>query len=338
MSTCLSTCSSSRSCARTNEVGSIAWNSAAALCIATKPLKLRFMIAQEGNDELLSQMQQLRCENELLKSRLAQATASSSGNTHETEQLANQTRCQWEAGAHGLSSAEISRYSRQLLLPSFGIEGGCLAVGVRCAKRCQDAWMTHRPPLAAQAQLLRGSVLIIGAGGLGSPAALYLTAAGAGRIGIVDQDVVEVNNLHRQIIHSEARVGMHKAESAAFACQQLNAANKVKHQQPTTAATADSENQKLNCVIQAASGHGEHQPKPLGKSTAHLLQRNPSLLFRLRFTRRLSRHRMRYISCHNTMSCWTAQTMRPVGTSSAMPVWWPASPWSQEQLLVQMVN
>lgn len=88
--------------------------------------------------------------------------------------------------------------------------------------------MTHRPPLAAQAQLLRGSVLIIGAGGLGSPAALYLTAAGAGRIGIVDQDVVEVNNLHRQIIHSEARVGMHKAESAAFACQQLNAANKVK--------------------------------------------------------------------------------------------------------------
>lgn len=93
-------------------------------------------MAQEGNDELLSQMQQLRCENELLRSRLAQATASGSGDTHETVQLTNQTRCQWEAGAHGLNSAEISRYSRQLLLPSFGIEGGCLAVGVQCANCC----------------------------------------------------------------------------------------------------------------------------------------------------------------------------------------------------------
>ena len=81
---------------------------------------------------------------------------------------------------------------------------------------------------AAQARLLVGSVLIIGAGGLGSPAALYLTAAGAGRIGIIDQDVVELNNLHRQIIHSEERVGLHKAESAASACRALNSSNKVR--------------------------------------------------------------------------------------------------------------
>ena len=80
---------------------------------------------------------------------------------------------------------------------------------------------------AAQARLLGSSVLIIGAGGLGSSAALYLTAAGAGRIGIVDRDVVEINNLHRQIIHSEGRVGVHKAESAAIACRELNSTNKV---------------------------------------------------------------------------------------------------------------
>ncbi len=92
---------------------------------------------------------------------------------------------------------------------------------------CNKAFYRIYGVSAAQARLLNSSVLIIGAGGLGSPAALYLAAAGAGRIGVVDQDVVEVNNLHRQIIHSEARIGKHKAESAADACRQLNSTNKV---------------------------------------------------------------------------------------------------------------
>lgn len=92
---------------------------------------------------------------------------------------------------------------------------------------CSEALNRTYSVSAAQARLLHSSVLIIGAGGLGSPAALYLAAAGAGRIGVVDQDVVEVNNLHRQIIHSEARVGKHKAESALAACRQLNSTNKV---------------------------------------------------------------------------------------------------------------
>lgn len=57
-------------------------------------------------------------------------------------------------------------------------------------------------------------MLVIGAGGLGSPACLYLAGAGVGTIGIVDGDVVDVSNLHRQVIHTEARVGMHKTLSA----------------------------------------------------------------------------------------------------------------------------
>ena len=75
---------------------------------------------------------------------------------------------------------------------------------------------------AAQARLCQGSVLIIGAGGLGSPAALYLSAAGVGRLGIVDTDAVELSNLHRQIAHQEASVGQHKAASAAASCTALN--------------------------------------------------------------------------------------------------------------------
>lgn len=81
----------------------------------------------------------------------------------------------WDGLGHGLTKDQIARYSRQIVLHSFGVE--------------------------AQARLCRGSVLIIGAGGLGSPAALYLAAAGVGRLGIVDKDSVELSNIHRQIIH-----------------------------------------------------------------------------------------------------------------------------------------
>ena len=80
---------------------------------------------------------------------------------------------------------------------------------------------------AAQARLCRASVLVVGAGGLGSPAALYLAAAGVGRLGIVDRDHVELSNLHRQIAHAEARVGAHKADSAGEACRALNTSIQV---------------------------------------------------------------------------------------------------------------
>lgn len=103
---------------------------------------------------------------------------------------------------HGLTSAQIARYSRQLILSDFG-------------------------GADAQRRLLASSVLIIGAGGLGSPVALYLAAAGVGRLVIVDGDRVDESNLHRQVIHTEARAGEWKAESAREACRAINSGIRV---------------------------------------------------------------------------------------------------------------
>ncbi|HEX7389002.1 MAG TPA: molybdopterin-synthase adenylyltransferase MoeB [Acidiphilium sp.] len=94
------------------------------------------------------------------------------------------------------SEAEIARYSRHILLREVGGAG--------------------------QARLRAASVLIIGAGGLGSPSALYLAAAGVGRIGIVDHDVLELSNLQRQIAHSLDELGKPKAASAARAMRRIN--------------------------------------------------------------------------------------------------------------------
>lgn len=95
-----------------------------------------------------------------------------------------------------LSRPEIERYSRQLVLPELGVEG--------------------------QLRLSRCSVLVVGCGGLGCPLAQYLAAAGVGRLGLVDHDTVELDNLHRQVLHGEARLGLPKAHSAASALKELN--------------------------------------------------------------------------------------------------------------------
>lgn len=95
-----------------------------------------------------------------------------------------------------LDEEKRNRYSRHLLIPEVGEEG--------------------------QRRLLESSILLIGAGGLGSPAALYLAAAGVGRIGIVDDDVVDASNLQRQVLHSTAGLGERKASSARKALEELN--------------------------------------------------------------------------------------------------------------------
>jgi molybdopterin/thiamine biosynthesis adenylyltransferase/rhodanese-related sulfurtransferase len=113
----------------------------------------------------------------------------------------------WKQSGHeyvvpqALTPQQRARYSRHTLIPEVGEQG--------------------------QLKLLGAKALLIGAGGLGSPAAYYLAAAGVGTIGLVDDDVVDASNLQRQIIHTTDRVGMLKAESAKIAIEALNPDVKV---------------------------------------------------------------------------------------------------------------
>ena len=95
-----------------------------------------------------------------------------------------------------LGTEQLERYSRHFLLPQVGEKG--------------------------QGKLLDAKVLLVGAGGLGSPAALYLAAAGIGTLGLVDADVVDLSNLQRQVLHSNDRIGIPKTESGKIAINQLN--------------------------------------------------------------------------------------------------------------------
>jgi molybdopterin-synthase adenylyltransferase len=95
-----------------------------------------------------------------------------------------------------MTDDQLLRYSRHILLNEIGVEG--------------------------QEKILAGHALVIGAGGLGSPVALYLGTAGVGQITIVDNDVVDMTNLQRQIAHNQARVGMNKAQSASESIASIN--------------------------------------------------------------------------------------------------------------------
>ncbi len=112
-----------------------------------------------------------------------------------------------------LNNEEIARYSRHLILPEVGMEG--------------------------QKKLKAARVLCVGAGGLGSPLALYLTAAGVGAIGLVDFDVVDESNLQRQVIHSQASVGQLKVDSAEQTLKGLNKNTRIiKHNTKLSSANA----------------------------------------------------------------------------------------------------
>src|SRR3954470_13525353 len=100
-----------------------------------------------------------------------------------------------------MTAEQKERYRRHLIIPEVGEEG--------------------------QAKLLKSRVLLMGAGGLGSPAALYLAAAGVGTLGIIDMDVVDLSNLQRQIIHTLDRAGKPKVESARIAINAINPDVKV---------------------------------------------------------------------------------------------------------------
>jgi molybdopterin/thiamine biosynthesis adenylyltransferase/rhodanese-related sulfurtransferase len=98
--------------------------------------------------------------------------------------------------AEGMTPEQRDRYSRHTLLPEVGVDG--------------------------QLKMLNAKVLLVGAGGLGAPTALYLAAAGIGTMGLVDDDVVDASNLQRQVIHNTERIGMPKTESARLTIEALN--------------------------------------------------------------------------------------------------------------------
>ncbi len=98
--------------------------------------------------------------------------------------------------ASGMTAEQRDRYSRHTLLPEVGVDG--------------------------QLKLLNAKVLLLGAGGLGAPTALYLAAAGVGTLGLVDDDLVDASNLQRQVIHNTERIGMPKTESARLFIEALN--------------------------------------------------------------------------------------------------------------------
>src|ERR1700722_13598094 len=131
------------------------------------------------------------------KSRLQLLLPSIQEDSMATISEVNPAQAKTEAApAPVLSNDEILRYSRHLIMPEVGMEG--------------------------QQKLKAAKVLCIGAGGLGSPLALYLGAAGVGTLGIVDFDVVDYTNLQRQIIHSTADVGRKKLDSAADKLKGIN--------------------------------------------------------------------------------------------------------------------
>ena len=120
-----------------------------------------------------------------------------------------------------MNDQQLLRYSRHILLDDIGIEG--------------------------QARLLAAHVLIIGAGGLGSPAAMYLAASGVGRITLVDDDAVDLTNLQRQVMHTTGRIGMPKVESGRAALHAINPDVKV------TALCERAAGQRLQELVQGVS-------------------------------------------------------------------------------------
>ena len=129
-----------------------------------------------------------------------------------------------------LTADELTRYSRQIVLPELGVAG--------------------------QERIRAARVLVVGAGGLGSPAALYLAAAGVGTLGLLDDDAVEPSNLHRQVLHGSPDVGRKKVESGADAIARLNPLVRVQHHaERLTAATARSVISGYDVVVDGSDNY-----------------------------------------------------------------------------------
>ncbi|KAI1142657.1 ThiF family protein [Hypoxylon sp. FL0543] len=184
--------------------------------IASKSEQLREKILQAEKELLDLRRQLAELESPVHNPNAGQRTGSTSDHRRSVETL---PEWKWP-----LKEEEYSRYGRQLILPTVGISG--------------------------QLRLKSTAVLIVGAGGLGCPAAAYLAGAGVGTLGVVDGDTVEVSNLHRQIAHSTSRVGMMKVDSLIEYCRGLNPdVTYVPHGEHLTPQNAESIVSKYDLVL-----------------------------------------------------------------------------------------
>lgn len=142
--------------------------------------------------DLQRQLERLEIENANLRQENDKLKRQQLSSSHEPAPNGDFTKID-----ANFSLDEYKRYGRQMIVPEFG-------------------------SLKSQIKLKNSKVLIIGAGGLGCPAILYLSAAGVGKLGIVDDDTVEVSNLHRQVLHTTDNVGLYKCESAKRYVNKLN--------------------------------------------------------------------------------------------------------------------
>lgn len=141
-----------------------------------------------SKDDLLERIKQLELENTQLKESISTLSNVSDQSEYDAK-YPKIDEC--------FSLDEYKRYGRQMIVPQFG-------------------------SLGSQVKLKKSKVLVIGAGGLGCPALLYLSASGVGEIGIIDDDLVDISNLHRQVLHTTESVGIHKCESAKRYINKLN--------------------------------------------------------------------------------------------------------------------
>lgn len=186
--------------------------------IASKAEILRRKIAQTEKDleDLRKQLKEL--ESPVRNLDTDQVPGLASYPKHTTEAVL-ESEWKWP-----LKEEEYSRYGRQLILPTVGVRG--------------------------QLRLKSTAVLIVGAGGLGCPAAAYLAGAGVGTLGFVDGDIVETSNLHRQVAHSTSRVGMFKVDSLVEYCRGLNpGVTYVPHREHLTPQNAEDIVSKFDLVL-----------------------------------------------------------------------------------------